>query len=333
MNKVFIAVLALGCSGAVAFAQPKGLKFHDDGSFRIVQFTDTHLDPSTPERNAQAEKTFPRISRVVRTQEPDLIVFSGDVVTGPPAENMWKRLTDSLDVYKIPYVVVLGNHDPEQNLTRPQLADCVLASGYSLNVKGKDKELTDIEIPVYGARKHPEAVLYFMDSHSNSPREDIDGYAWFYDSQVQWMRKKNAAMTASNGGTPVPAIAFFHICLPEYAEAWRNRSNTHIGRAAEEECPGALNTGMFAAMVEGGSVMGTFVGHDHDIDYIVADKGIALGYGRYSGDNTTYNNLRPGARIIDLTEGSRSFVTWILEDDGRVVDKVEFSEGKIAKKK
>ena len=37
--------------------------------------------------------------------------------------------------------------------------------------------------------------------------------------------------------------------------------------------------------------------------------------------------------IIDLTEGSRSYVTWILEDDGRVVDKVEFSDNKITKRK
>ena len=63
-----------------------------------------------------------------------------------------------------------------------------------------------------------------------------------------------------------------------------------MGRAAEDECPGALNTGMFAAMVETGSVMGVFVGHDHDNDYVVAEKGIALGYGRFSGDDTTYNN-------------------------------------------
>lgn len=67
--------------------------------------------------------------------------------------------------------------------------------------------------------------------------------------------------------------------------------------------PGALNPGMFAAMAECGDVMGTFVGHDHDIDYVVAEKGIALGYGRFSGDDTTYNNLRPGVRILVLTEG------------------------------
>ncbi len=121
--------------------------------------------------------------------------------------------------------------------------------------------------------------------------------------------------------------------MPEYAAAWRNPENTHIGRAAEEECPGALNAGMFAAMVEAGDVMGVFVGHDHDIDYVVAEKGIALGYGRFSGDDTTYNNLRHGVRVLVLTEGERGFETWIRERDGRIVDRVAFRDGKIVKLK
>ena len=64
---------------------------------------------------------------------------------------------------------------------------------------------------------------------------------------------------------------------------------------------------MFAAMAECGDVMGIFVGHDHDIDYVVAEKGIALGYGRVSGDDTTYNNLRPGVRILVLTTSDVSY--------------------------
>ena len=70
-----------------------------------------------------------------------------------------------------------------------------------------------------------------------------------------------------------------------------------------------------------------------DIDYLVAEQGITLGYGRYSGDNTTYNNLRPGARVIVLSEGVRGFETWIREDDGRIVDHVRFEGGKIVKYK
>ena len=151
--------------------------------------------------------------------------------------------------------------------------------------------------------------------------------------QVGWYRARSAAYTAANGGKPLPALAFFHIALPEYVAAWRNPDNTHVGRAAEDECPGALNPGMFAAMAECGDVMGIFVGHDHDIDYVVAEKGIALGYGRFSGDDTTYNNLRPGVRILVLTEGERGFETWIHERDGRIADHVEFRGGKVVKVK
>ena len=86
---------------------------------------------------------------------------------------------------------------------------------------------------------------------------------------------------------------------------------------------------MFAALVETGSVMATFAGHDHDIDYLVADRGICLGYGRFSGDDTTYNNLRPGVRLLVLTEGERGFETWIREDDGRKVDHARFADGRI----
>lgn len=75
--------------------------------------------------------------------------------------------------------------------------------------------------------------------------------------------------------------------------------------------------------------MGTFVGHDHDNDYVVAQNGIALGYGRYSGDDSTYNNLRPGARLIVVEEGKQGFESWILEDDGRVVDHMSFKEGRV----
>ena len=75
------------------------------------------------------------------------------------------------------------------------------------------------------------------------------------------------------------------------------------------------------------------MGHDHDIDYVVAEKGIALGYGRFSGDDTTYNNLRHGVRVLVLTEGERGFETWIRERDGRIVDRVAFRDGKIVKLK
>ena len=243
---------------------------------------------------------------------------------------MWRRLLDTMAARRVPFCVALGNHDSEQDISRQQIGRIVTSYPESLNALDAAGELADRELEVLGSgSRRPALLLYCLDSHSESLLDGVEGYDWFRPEQVAWLRDRCTARRTANGGRAVPSLAFFHIVLPEYLSAWRNPSNSHIGRAAEDECPGALNTGMFAAMVESGSVMGTFVGHDHDIDYLVADKGICLGYGRFSGDNTTYNNLRPGVRLLLLTEGERGFETWIREDDGRMVDHARFAEGKI----
>lgn len=331
MNKWILSACALFVWGAASVrAQQPVLCFGSDKTFKIAQFTDMHLDPSKPRRLAEAEKTFARLDRILATERPDLVVFTGDVVTGAPAEGMWRRLLDTMTARRVPFCVVLGNHDSEQDLSRQQIGRIVTSCPGSLNTLDAAGELADRELEILGSgSRRPVWLLYCLDSHSESLLEGIDGYDWFRPEQVAWLRDRCTARRTANGGRAVPSLAFFHIVLPEYLSAWRNPSNSHIGRAAEAECPGALNTGMFAAMIESGSVMGTFVGHDHDIDYLVADKGVCLGYGRFSGDNTTYNNLRPGVRLLLLTEGERGFETWIREDDGRMVDHARFAEGKI----
>lgn len=327
---LLLSLLALSPLALIAGGRGGGISPGRDGYVRIVQFTDTHIDFGNDYRRAQGEKTFARISRVVRGESPDLIVFTGDVVTGRPAGEAWHRLVDSLNVFRVPFVVVLGNHDAEQDLSRSAIGSIVTSSPYGLNTLGRNGELADVEISLLKDGR-PASAVYCLDSHDYSTIEEIEGYGWFEHSQVDWLRDRTAASARANGGRPLPSLAFFHIVLKEYVAAWRNPENTHIGRAAEDECPGAINTGMLAAMLEGGSVMGTFVGHDHDIDYIVAENGLAMGYGRFSGDDTTYNNLRPGARVIRLRPGERSFETWIVEDDGRVVDRAMFKDGIITK--
>ena len=74
-----------------------------------------------------------------------------------------------------------------------------------------------------------------------------------------------------------------------------------------------LNSGLFTQFVEAGDVMGTFAGHDHVNDYIACLYGIALAYGRGTGGATTYGDQIPGARVIVLHEGERTFDTWIRE--------------------
>ena len=72
---------------------------------------------------------------------------------------------------------------------------------------------------------------------------------------------------------------------------------------------------MFCSMIEKKDVMGIFVGHDHDNDYIGIDQGIALAFGRTSGVDA-YGKLERGSRIILMYEGESQFDTWIRTKEG-----------------
>ena len=246
-----MCAVALWCS---AQAQAPALHFGRDGKFRIAQFTDVHLDLGTPYRRAQAEKTIAQMRYILDAEHPDLVVFTGDVVTGKPAAEAWHRVLEPVAERNLPFCVVLGNHDAEQDLTRAEIGRIVTSYAGTLNTLGAGGELADVVLEIAGTTQ-PAALLYCLDSHDYSTIPSIDGYGWFTQEQVGWYRARSAAYTAANGGKPLPALAFFHIALPEYVAAWRNPDNTHVGRAAEDECPGALNPGMFAAMAECGDAM------------------------------------------------------------------------------
>ena len=131
---------------------------------------------------------------------------------------------------------------------------------------------------------------------------------------VQKERLPQKVYAAKNNNQPLPALAFFHIGLPEYKHLQvPERMYGHLG---ENGGFPKINSGMFSAMIESGDVMGVFVGHDHDNDYIGQEYGIALAYGRVSGHDA-YGDLERGARIIELYEGKRQFDTWIATPSGK----------------
>ncbi|MDE6861995.1 MAG: metallophosphoesterase [Alistipes sp.] len=315
---ILSAAMLLSLS-AVPAAEP--LRFSDDGRFKIVQFTDAHVRCDKPDEMA---KTVDRLEWIIAEENPDLVVFTGDVVTGRPAVKAWRAILAPVAKRGVPFVVVYGNHDREQDLKEPALAQVITAFPNSLNIKSDDR-LADVAVEVL-ARDGDSvaAVLYCLDSHDYSTVDGIKGYGWIGFDQIDWYRKLSRAYTEANGGCPLPSYAFFHIPLPEYAEAYAASEKSVRGIRREDECAPKINTGMFAAMKECGDVVATFVGHDHDNDYIVPFHGIALVYGHYSGDNTVYNHLWRGVRVIELREGERNFRTWIRHRDNRKIDDVIF---------
>ncbi len=308
MMKRILFILSL--SFFVVGANAQKLQFNKNSSFKIAQFTDTHFCSE----KLESDSSIQMINATLANEHPDLIIFSGDVVTGKPAAKGWKMIMEPIAKSKIPFCVVLGNHDDEQDITREEIAQIVTSYPNNLNTI-KDGQLEDLVLTISSSSSSTEtaALIYCMDSHAYSTIDTVKGYGWFSNKQVNWYRKSSAEYTKQNGGKPYPALAFFHIPLPEYKQAFENKKGRQVGQRLEDECSPKINTGMFASFLECGDIMGTFVGHDHNNDYAASLYGITLCYGRFSGGNTTYNDIPNGSRIIELKEGDYGFYSWLRE--------------------
>ena len=313
---LFIGVLF----SSFSFSATPILKFNKQGKFKIVQFTDVHYIYNDP----KSDEAITTMNVVLSTENPDFIVFTGDLIFGKPAKESLETVLNQVLKYKIPFAVTFGNHDNEQGLSNDELYDIVklnpcnimpnyrLQPDYVLSVKTNDS-------------KKDAALLYCLESHSYSKIKEVDSYyAWFTFGQVNWYLNKSLNYTKQNNNDPVPALAFFHIPLPEYRLVASDDESILFGTRMEKVCSPKINTGMFAAMRVSGDVMGVFVGHDHDNDFAAMHQGIMLAYGRYSGGNTVYHNLSNGARVIELNEKSRSFQTWIRLGNGEVVNPINY---------
>ncbi|MCK3682820.1 metallophosphoesterase family protein [Maribellus sp. YY47] len=289
------------------------LKFNASGEFKILQFTDTHI-------NLEKEfnrDVFDRVKKIVEIEKPDLVVLTGDIITSNDPREGYLIFEKIFVEAGVSWTVVLGNHDAENGMKRDDLAAFIQQRKLCLN---NDKGETDGNsnfVLTLGNNK-TGALLYFMDSNAYSTLQPlVGGWGWFTHRQVEWYRDKSREFTRENEGKPYPALAFFHIPLPEYVAAWQNKENPPVGVKNEDECSPEINTGMFAAMLESGDVMGTFVGHDHINDYIGVHYGIALAYGRISKKMKGEEDPLAGGRVIVMKDGQRSFDTWIRDMNGK----------------
>lgn len=330
MKQILLAMLFLLGGLLNGNAQQPTLKFNKEGKFKIVQFTDVHYIHNNPKSAISIE----RINEVLDAEKPDLVLFTGDIIYGKPAEEGMRTILNLAAKRKIPFGMTFGNHDNEQGLTRTELFDIIKTIPYNLtdSVAGVSGASNYI-LPIKSSDGDKDAtILYCMDSHSYSQIKGIGGYDYIKFDQIQWYRENSAKYTKQNGDTPIPSLAFFHIALPEYNQAASDETAILVGTRKEKACAPQLNSGLFSSMKEMGDIKGVFVGHDHDDDYVVYWKGILLAYGRYTGGDTVYNNLSNGARVIEMTEGENGFKTWIRLKDNEIINKVNYPSDFIKKK-
>lgn len=295
------------------------LRFRPDGTFTIVQFTDVHWQNGEPfDQQSRA-----LMAGVLDQEQPDLVLFTGDLIEGDkcrdPRES-YRQATAAVVERQIPWAAVFGNHDDEGSATRAdlmaaqqQLPFCLSEPGPA-EIAGVGNYVLRVADP---RSSEVAALLYCLDSGAYAPRH-LGRYGWIERSQIAWYLQQSAALQAQHG--PVPALAFFHIPLPEYNEVWD--FHTCTGHKFEGICCPQLNSGFFQALAERGEVLGTFVGHDHVNDFCGELHGIRLCYGRASGyGNYGHELFLRGARVIQLHQGERRFTSWLrLVDGSRVAE-------------
>ncbi|MBK5721211.1 metallophosphoesterase [Dysgonomonas sp. Marseille-P4677] len=287
------------------------LKFNKNGEFKIAQFTDIHWSNKSP----NCPKTVEVIKSVLQAEKPDIAILTGDIVTDAPAKEGWLAIAKIFADTKTPWAVTLGNHDAETGVSRKEIFDIIESLPYFIGEKGP--EMTgcgNYVLPIQSSQNtKTAAALYCIDTNNKPPANKYGHYDWIHFDQIEWYRKTSDKLTAQNNNTPLPALAFFHIPVLEFNNVVGKE--TTIGNKEEGVASPEINSGMFCSMVEKKDVMGIFVGHDHDNDYIGIEQGIALAFGRTSGIDA-YGDLERGSRIIMMYEGKNKFDTWIRTPKG-----------------
>lgn len=311
-----------GTQTQVAEEEGMGLRFNSEGSFKIVQFTDTQDDQEIDPRTVRL------MEAVLDDQKPELVVFTGDNVRSGPEtpEDVWmaiKHIAGPLEAREIPWLIAFGNHDedhtPKTGVNETALLQHYMSYLHNINRPGPAgvHGTGNMHVLIHGSSTDdPVFNVWSLDSGRYSPdtiggqlveADGLPGWDIIRPDQVAWYYHTSKNLE-ERYGAPIPALAFFHIPLQEFHLMWENREGHNVvGEKNEDVSAGPFNSGLFAAMLDRGDVRGVFVGHDHVNDYVGDYFGIRLGYaanagfGTYGLDGEEEHRLR-GARVFVLHE-------------------------------
>jgi hypothetical protein len=308
---LFTIFLTLG-----AFAKQPVLRFRNH-KFKIIQFTDFHL-VTGKEYAIKNDSTYALMHQVIKEENPDFVVLTGDVVVSSGALELWQKVVQPMTEAKVPFAVAFGNHDTESDMSKSKVLQFLQGNRFNMSFNAEESlsGVGNCSLPVLSSEGSAMPwVIYLFDSHAY-PKDSIMGtYDWIKNDQIQWFRKQSA-IYAQKEGKKVSALAFFHIPLPEFERVRTQKSV--IGSTVEKVCSPKINSGLFCSFVERGDVMGVFVGHDHNNDFVGSLDDICLGYGRKTGYVSAYHEvLERGARVIELYENERKFDTYIRTLSGK----------------
>lgn len=324
--------------------------FTTDREFKIMQLTDVHIGGGSFSTKNDAW-AMNAVAAMISAEKPDLVVVTGDIAYPVPfsagtfnnlsATKIFAELMEKLGVY---WIFTYGNHDTEvySYYTREDINNYYEESNfkYCLYQRG-DENISGFGNSVIKVKNTAGVVtqaLVMLDSHSYTDGDSM-GILWKYDNihqdQIDWYAKEMDEINEYNktidaNAEPVKNLAFFHIPLPEYRDAWGeyvendNKDTENVtfvygvmGESMKENSSGQQTYGVYCGIgrdkfFETGKekgLQGVFCGHDHYNNFSVIYKGIRLTYGM-SVDYLAYAGIwneksQRGCTLITVeTDGS-----------------------------
>lgn len=305
--------------------------------FKILQLADLHwgehLDTDKADKGKeQDDKTANAIQVYLETEQPDLVVFSGDQISSDfMVDNAREVHGQVISAMKnvnpdIKWCTLMGNHDdhPFEVVKDGDIVDEIPA-------KTSRKDLLEFDAQLDGSYTEPSDLSNYklsLSLNDGSPAADV----YVFDTgggamekelsidQVEWFKNE------SNDNVARPAIGFMHIPTRKGFEF----KSGCVGEDSEEVRKIQNKPGILEAMVEQGYTHILGVGHNHGNDYCCGhDDPLHLCFGRHSGYGG-YEEVSRGARVYELKllvndDNTRTFSwsSWVRLDTGETTN--EFS--------
>ena len=299
------------------------LKKNDGGPFRILFFTDMHLDG----KNKTSNVTVANMIAAIQKEEPDLVLLGGDNVTSAFNKKRSHQLAEIFEKLGVYWGGVIGNHegDNSYSISREEMADifssydkCIMRKGpddidgncnYAINLLDKDgKHLKTIFCLDTFDEMSDELIEYY---HYTGEGTAVDGA---HENQVKWFSQKAATLKKEYGENYSSAM-LMHIPLPQMGEAAENEEYL-FGVKGENVCCTIFDSGLFDEMKKAG-ISAAYFGHDHKNSFGVEVDGIKLayletsGYGSYgyNRDGLPENEWLQGYSVMDIVSSEADSFT------------------------
>lgn len=290
-------------------------KFDDDGQiseddFVILAMTDLHFEDDPELR----DKTIDMMVRNITDVNPDLVVFTGDIILSNHQQLDGVRFAKLFEDMGVYWTFVFGNHEARaekeyhkyflmKNMS--QYEHCLAKFGPS-ELFGYGNHIINIMNRGGSIRQS----LFLFDSgrnisdkyrFENGLDSDLRGYDYLKNNQKNWYRNHIEEQRRVYGD--FKSLMFMHIPLCEYENVNRldkfgeyvptGKAKILYGSQYESIGCSPVNSGMFSLIKELGSTQAVFAGHDHVNDFCAEYDGVKLVYVQTSGYETyTMGDLR-----------------------------------------